>query len=162
MVDEAGVLRAPPLTGSLGSVVIAQGRVDVLGRIEGSYTIGDGLGEDREGEFAGSLETRALSAPSPELDGLYDLSFIREGEEVAVTTLQVHGGRFSVEVVNRDGLRFSAEGFVSEDGTVTLTSGRGTDFAVIAEGHIDADTHRIEGLYAVGSLVGDVKGRRAD
>jgi len=156
-VDQSGVLRVPTLIGDMGSQVSTSGRIDQYGRIEGTYVIGE-----REGTFAGSLENQALSAPSPAYDGLYDLSFIRGGEEVAVTTLSVRNGRFTIKVVNREGQRFEADGFVAEDGTMTLSNGRGGDFSVIAEGHIDVEEGLLEGLYSVGPLVGAVRGRPAD
>jgi hypothetical protein len=156
-IDEFGSLRVPPLVGDMGSTVNAAGRIDQYGRIEGAYFV-----DEREGSFAGSLENQALSAPSPAYDGLYDLSFIRGGDEVAVTTLNIRNGRFVTNVVNRDGQRFNAEGFVSEDGTITLSNGASADFSVIAEGHIDLEEGLIEGLYSVGPLVGLVKGRPAD
>ena len=156
-VDQSGVLRVPTLVGDMGSTVITSGRIDQYGRIEGTYVI-----EEREGTFAGSLENQALSAPSPAYDGLYDLSFVRGGEEVAVTTMSVRNGRFTIKVVNQEGQRFEADGFVAEDGTMTLSNGRGGDFSVIAEGHIDVEEGLLEGLYSVGSLVGVVRGRPAD
>ncbi len=161
-IDEQGMLRIPPLIGTMGSTFNATGRVSRLGIIEGTFTVTGAV--SREGSFAGSLENQPIYQPSPEYDGLYDLSFIRAEQEVAVTSMAIDQGRFSLVVVSASGARFEANGFVSEDGTLALLGTAPSD--VLAEGFIDPDTKNIKGIYAVGrgiqALVGDIHGREAD
>ena len=161
-IDEQGVLRIPPLTGNMGSAFTAIGRVSRRGSIEGTFTV-MGMVE-REGSFAGSLNNQPLYLPSPAHDGLYQLSFMRGGQEVAVTTMQIDQGRFQLGVVNTEGQRFSASGFVSEDGTLALLGVQPAE--VIAEAYIDPDTKKIEGIYAMGrganAMIGDITGQGAD
>ena len=61
-----------------------------------------------------------------------------------------------------EGVLFRGKGFASDDGTLVFNSGSNQDFNLIAEGQIDPDTFRIEGIYATGTLVGEVRGRYAD
>ena len=161
-VDEDGMLRMPPLTGNVGSIFNATGRVSPLGIIEGAFTVFGVV--DREGSFAGSLDNQPIYQPSPEYDGLYDLSFIRDDQEVAVTSLHIDHGRFTVRVVNSAGSRFDANGFVSEDGTLALLGTEPAD--VLAEAFIDPDTKQIKGIYSFGrgedTLMGDILGKEAD
>ena len=161
-IDERGMLRIPPLAGNMGSTFNATGRISRLGIIEGTFTVSGVV--DWEGSFLGSLENQAIYRPSPEYDGLYDLSFIRDEQEVAVTSMSIDQGRFSLGIVNSSGLRFEAQGFVSEDGTLALLGTNPID--VLAEGYIDPDTKSIKGIYVVGrgeeALIGDISGREAD
>jgi pentapeptide MXKDX repeat protein len=161
-VDEDGMLRIPPLTGNVGSIFNATGRVSPLGIIEGAFTVFGVV--DREGSFAGSLDNQPIYQPSSEYDGLYDLSFIRDDQEVAVTSLHIDHGRFTVRVVNSAGSRFDANGFVSEDGTLALLGTEPAD--VLAEAFIDPDTKQIKGIYSFGrgedTLMGDILGKEAD
>ena len=161
-LDENGVLRIPELVGDMGSRFTAVGRVTRQGSIEGTFTA-SGMVE-REGTFAGSLDNHPVYRPSAAYDGLYQLAFVREGVEVAVTSLQIDHGQFSVNIVSAAGLRFTAQGFVSEDGTLALLGV--TPSEVLAEAYIDPDEKRIQGIYVIGrggdSLIGDIQGREAD
>ena len=161
-IDRQGMLRIPPLVGNMGSTFNATGRISRLGIIEGTFTISGVI--EQEGSFLGSLENQAIYSPSPGYDGLYDLSFIRDEQEVAVTSMNIDQGRFSLRVVNSSGLHFEAHGFVSEDGTLAFLGTNPID--VLAEGFIDPDMKSIKGIYAVGrgeeALIGDINGREAD
>ena len=161
-IDAEGMLRIPQLAGSAGSMFNAVGRISTQGIIEGTFTV-SGMVE-REGTFAGSLENRPIYQPSPEYDGLYELSFIRDDLEVAVTSMLIDHGRFTVSLVSVSGDRFSATGFVSEDGTLALLGSEPSE--VLAEGFIDPDTRKIKGIYSIGrqdsALMGDIFGREAD
>ena len=161
-IDANGVLRIPPLSGSVGSTFNAVGRVSTLGIIEGTFSVSGVV--ERVGTFAGSLENRPIYQPSPEYDGLYELSFIRDDEEVAVTSMSIDHGRFSVNIVSVSGNRFSASGFVSEDGTMALLGAAPDE--LLAEGFIDPDTRKINGIYSIGRresvLIGDISGKEAD
>ena len=117
---------------------------------------------DREGSFAGALDNNVNARPSLEYDGLYELSFIRDDQEVAQTTLEIDQGLFQIHVTNSDRNRFEAHGFVLDDGTLVLDNGAEANFSMVAEAQIDPDTLKIEGLYTVGDLVGEVRGRHAD
>ena len=161
-VDENGMLRIPSLIGSMGNTFTITGRVSRWGLIEGTFIV-SGVTND-EGSFAGSLENQSIYQPSHEYDGLYDLSFIHDEQEIAVTPMSIHQGRLSLQIVTISGERFEANGFVSEDGTLTFLGTVPTD--ILAEGFIDPDTKSIKGIYKVNrgeeALIGYMNGREAD
>ena len=155
-VQADGTVTFPMLVGDQGSRITATAKIN--GQIvEGSYQVGD-----RSGSFAGALDNQATSKLSIEFDGFYELSFIRDDDEVASTILEIRDGRFAVRVVNDDGMSFEGRGFISEDGTLVLDNGKSAQFTIIAEALLDVETGKIEGLYSVGPKVGLIIGKRAD
>ncbi len=155
-VNTDGSLNIPTLMGSQGSQVTATGKIS--GNIvEGNYQSGD-----RSGQFAGSLDNVLTSKQSIDFDNFYEISFIRDDEEVASTILEVREGKFFVQVVNDDGMAFEGSGFVSEDGTFVLDNGKSAQFTIIAEAQLDVDSGKIQGLYSIGPKVGVIVGKRAD
>ena len=97
-------------------------------------------------------------------DGLYQLRLIRGSSEIAATTMQIRQGRFSMSMVSAMEERFEIQGFVSEDGTLSLLS-LAPDF-LFAEAYINPDTKHIAGMYFVSLgddiFVGDLRGSISD
>jgi hypothetical protein len=127
--------------------------------LEGGY-----LYNGEEGTFAGSLNNQKTDDAVETLyDGAYEAVFWSGDEEQGATVLVIEGGAFELEYIGIDDVEYIGTGFVTSDGTMVmqdvLTS---EDEVVMAEGHIDQDTFRLEGLWRVGDRTGGISGRRAD
>ena len=127
--------------------------------LEGGYLY-DGM----EGTFAGSLDNRRTEAAAETLfDGAYEAVFWDGEEEQGATVFIVEGGTFAFDYAGVDDAEYEGAGFVTSDGTLVLEDVLASDGRVVmAEGHIDQETYRLEGLWRVGDRTGQLTGRRAD
>lgn len=135
-----------------------------------SATLSDGIVEARytadgqKGTIVGSRDGALVGqTPVSDYDGGYEVAFVREADEVAVTTFEVKRGRFKTQVTAEDGALYELGGFITSDGTiVVLEAVAPTEALVMAEASIDQDTYAITGVYRAGPLVGTLHGRRSD
>lgn len=128
------------------------------GVLEATYRVGDELGVlvgTRDGALLEQAPTRAF-------DGLYEIALVRDGDEVAATTMDVRGGAFKTGITAEDGTPFSVGGFVTDDGSVVINETAGEAAIIMAEASIDQETFAVDGIYRAGDRVGRLMGRRAD
>ncbi len=153
-----GTIAVRSLTNDAGLDIVVDSAAITRGVLEARYHVGSD-----EGVLVGTKDGALLEqAPSRAYDGLYEVAFIRDDEEVAATTMDVKAGAFTTSITAEDGTRFDVRGFVTEDGSVVINEASGAAAIVMAEASLDQETFDIEGIYRAGDRVGRLHGRRAD
>jgi len=129
------------------------------GIVEATYTV-----DGEPGRLIGSKEgALLLQSPVPDFDGVYEVGFIREDEEVATATFEVKKGVFRTQITGEDLVIYQIEGFVTSDGTVVLSEAvASSEATVLAEASIDQDSFALTGIYRAGASVGRIVGRQGD
>ena len=86
-----------------------------------------------------------------------------DGNSVTETGAGGERSTFAFDYAGVDDAEYEGAGFVTSDGTLVLEDVLASDGRVVmAEGHIDQETYRLEGLWRVGDRTGQLTGRRAD
>ncbi len=129
------------------------------GIVEATYTV-----DGDPGRLIGSKEgALLLQSPVADFDGVYDVGFIRDDEEVATAVFEVKKGVFRTQITGEDLVIYQIEGFVTSDGTIVLSEAvSSSEATVLAEASIDQDTYALTGIYRAGASVGRIVGRQGD
>lgn len=129
------------------------------GIVEATYTV-----DGEPGRLIGSKEgALLLQSPVADFDGVYDVGFIRDDEEVATAVFEVKKGVFRTQITGEDLVIYQIEGFVTSDGTIVLSEAvSSSEATVLAEASIDQDTYALTGIYRAGASVGRIVGRQGD
>ena len=159
-VRKGGELAFDKIEGEKGITVVAAGKVDKDGAVEGRYSF-----PDRKGMFFGSrknapIQSHAISS-NGQFDGNYKVDYFRGGKRMATVRNVVKDGKFSFAEKNVKGEKFSVEGYVLSDGTLIFNALDG-DLSITAEGSIDHLNHNVQGTYRIGGEAGVFSGTRQD